>query len=247
MKEKKEKELKEGDVVLCTVKEIIKSQVFLNIDKYNKIGVMQFSEVAAGRIRNIRKYVAPNKKVVCKVLRILPDGHIDLSLRRVSMKEREEVMKEYTLNKDAESLLRVVLKNNFDKIKDEILKKYDSFYEFLLKFKENKNIAKEIGLKQKEIEEIEEEIKRRIKEKIVEKSYILLIQSYDANGLEKIKEIINKISGEGVKVKYISSPRYEVILEGKNYDEIEKKFNQIKNKIEKERKNFELIEIKEKK
>ncbi|MEM1577603.1 MAG: hypothetical protein QXM27_01115 [Candidatus Pacearchaeota archaeon] len=242
----KEKELKEGDVVLCTVKEIGKSQVFLIIDKYNKIGVMQFSEVAAGRIRNIRKYVSVNKKVVCKVLRILPDGHIDLSLRRVSMKEREEVMKEYKLNKDAENLLKVILKNDFEKIRDNILNKYESFHEFLLKFKENKNIAKEVGIKQKQIEEIEEEIKKRIKEKIVKKNYVLLLTTYDANGIKKIKDIFKKIIDEGVTIKYISPPRYELILEGKNYEEIEKKFIEIKNKIDKEKNNFEILEIKEK-
>ncbi len=75
-------ELTEGSLVLCTVKKIEKTNIFLDIDGYGE-GSMVLSEVAAGRIRNLREYVFPNKKIVCKILNI-DKGHIELSLRRVT-------------------------------------------------------------------------------------------------------------------------------------------------------------------
>jgi len=236
----------EGEIVLCTVKEIKKPQVFVNIDKYNKLGVIQFSEVAPGRIRNIREYVVPNKKIVCKVLRVFKEsGHIDLSLRRVTAKERMEVMKEYTLNKDAESLLKAILKEEFDKIKDKILEKYEGFYNFLEAFMKDKEIAKSIGIKPKFIKEIEEEVNRRFKEKEVESKYELNIKSFEIDGLERIKKFIKSIENKEVIVRYVTAPKYEVIIKSKNYDEIEKRYRQIKEKIMKENKNFDVLEIKE--
>jgi len=56
-------EFEEGDVVLCTVEKIEGTVVFVNIDGTNKQGTIITSEVAPGRIRNIREYVVPKKKI----------------------------------------------------------------------------------------------------------------------------------------------------------------------------------------
>ena len=89
-------ELKEDDIILCIVKRIEGTTVFLDIEDNGNLiqGTMIFSEVSPGRIRNIREYVVPNKKVVCKILRIR-DGHPELSLRRVTAKEREFILEIY--------------------------------------------------------------------------------------------------------------------------------------------------------
>ena len=87
--------LEEGDIVLCTVDRIVGTNVFVKIDsEQEKEGVIVFSEIAPGRIRNIRDYVVPKKKIVCKVLRISGD-RIDLSLRRVTQKEQKELKEKY--------------------------------------------------------------------------------------------------------------------------------------------------------
>ncbi len=88
---------KEDEIVLCTVKRIEGTSVFLTIEGGGE-GSMTFSEVSPGRIRNIREFIVPNKKIVCKVLRI-KGTQIELSLRRVTAKEREEVLEWYTKEK----------------------------------------------------------------------------------------------------------------------------------------------------
>ena len=78
--------LEVGDIVLCTVERIEKTIVFVKIEDENKDleGSIIMSEVAPGRIRNIRNYVVPKKKIVCKVLRI-SGNRIDLSFFFIGM------------------------------------------------------------------------------------------------------------------------------------------------------------------
>src|SRR3989344_185929 len=64
--------LEEGNLVLCSVTKIIGTTVFIHLDEYNIDGTLSFPEVAPGRIRNIRDYAFPGKKIVCKVLKIHP-------------------------------------------------------------------------------------------------------------------------------------------------------------------------------
>jgi len=64
------KNLKEGDNVLCTVEKIVGTTVFVKIEDNGGGGSIIVSEIAPGRIRNLRDYVVPNKKIVCKVLRM---------------------------------------------------------------------------------------------------------------------------------------------------------------------------------
>ena len=82
-------DFEEGDSVLCTVERIAGTTVFVKIEN-NGEGSIILSEIAPGRIRNIRDYVVPKKQIVCKVLRISGD-RIDLSFRRVTQKEQKEI------------------------------------------------------------------------------------------------------------------------------------------------------------
>ena len=82
----------DSELVICTVTKINPGSVFVNIDEYDRSGLIHISEISPGRIRNIRDYVKEGKKVVCKVLHVDSNkGHIDLSLRRVSDGQRKRL------------------------------------------------------------------------------------------------------------------------------------------------------------
>ena len=83
-----------GDFVICIVDRIVGTMVFVKIEGEEREGSLILSEVAPGRIRNLRDYVVPKKMIVCKVLRVSND-RIDLSLRRVSPKEKKEVLERF--------------------------------------------------------------------------------------------------------------------------------------------------------
>ena len=88
-----------NEIVLCTVKKIYGNTVFVDLNEYEKEGVLTISEIAPGRIRNLRDHVTEAKQIVCKVLRVdEKHNRIDVSLRRVPipvMKDKlEEIKKE---------------------------------------------------------------------------------------------------------------------------------------------------------
>ena len=129
--------LEVGDVVLCTVGRIEKTIVFVKIEDENKNleGSVIMSEIAPGRIRNIREYVVPKKKIVCKVLRI-SGNRIDLSLRRVTKKEKQEVLEDYKQERSYINILKSIIGNKAEEVKKEILKK-DQIYDFFEESKKN--------------------------------------------------------------------------------------------------------------
>jgi len=99
-------DFEESDVVLCTVERIVGTTVFVKIEGYGE-GSIILSEIAPGRIRNIRAHVVPKKKIVCKILRI-SGNRVELSLRRVTQKERKEVLDEYKQEKSYISMLKSI-------------------------------------------------------------------------------------------------------------------------------------------
>ena len=68
-------QIEEGQIVLCTVDKIVGTTVFVKIED-NGEGTITTSEISPGRIRNLRKYVIPGKKIVCKVLNTKNGTHL---------------------------------------------------------------------------------------------------------------------------------------------------------------------------
>ena len=94
MAERKPEWPEPGDLVIATIVTVTDYGAYATLDEYNKRGLLHVSEISSSWIRNIRDFVRENQKMVLKVLRVAPDkGHIDLSLRRVTKRERIEKIK----------------------------------------------------------------------------------------------------------------------------------------------------------
>src|SRR3989344_7066847 len=137
-------ELEVGDIVMCTVDRIVGTVVFVRIHLRNKEleGSIITSEIAPGRIRNLRDYVFPNKKIVCKVLRITGD-RIDLSLRRVSLKEQKEIKEREKQERNYKSIIKGIAGKDAESIIKEILKE-GSVYNFFEEIKINPEKSEKI-------------------------------------------------------------------------------------------------------
>jgi len=107
-------ELEEGQIVMCTVEKIIGTTVFVKIQDDGE-GTVTTSEISPGRIRNLRDYVVPGKKIVCKILRIDNRG-THLSLRRVKQNEKKEVLDKISKERSYKAILKTVLKDDSNKI-----------------------------------------------------------------------------------------------------------------------------------
>src|SRR4030043_2027055 len=98
-----------GDLVIASIESVMDYGAYANLDEYNKRGFLHISEISSTRIRNVRDFVRERQKMVLKVLRVdLEKGHIDLSLRRVTKRERIEKIFLWKKERKAEALLRGV-------------------------------------------------------------------------------------------------------------------------------------------
>lgn len=232
--------LEVGDIVMCTVDRIVGTIVFVKIDGNGEGGII-LSEIASGRIRNLREYVVPKKRIVCKVLRI-SGNRIDLSLRRVTQKEQKEIKEQYKQEKGYTSILKSVLKNNTDKIIKEISKQ-GTIYKFLQASKQNseeleKLVGKEDSKKILKIIDAQKQKKAIIKKEIS-------LTTTESNGLELIKNIFKDITN--AEIKYISAGRYVLQTESTDIKTADKNLKEILKNIEKKAKNENIsFSIKEK-
>ena len=98
-----------GDLVIATIESVMDYGAYANLDEYNKRGFLHISEISSARIRNLHDFIRERQKIVLKVLRVdLDKGHIDLSLRRVTKRERIEKIKVWKKDRKGEVLLRTV-------------------------------------------------------------------------------------------------------------------------------------------
>ena len=83
-----------GELVIATIESITTYGAYANLDEYEKKGLLHISEISSSWIRNIRDFVREGQKIVLKVVRVKPEkGQIDVSLRRVTRRERIEKTK----------------------------------------------------------------------------------------------------------------------------------------------------------
>ena len=242
--------LEVGDIVLCTVIRIVGTVVFVKIDgngerfrgrdNHSKQitrarsgieGSIIMSEIAPGRIRNLREYVVPKKVIVCKILRISPNGHIDLSLRRVTQKEQKEIKEQSKQERSYKSVLKSILKEKAEEIINKILEQ-DKVFEFLQEAKENpKELEKIVGKENaKKILNILKSQKQ--KTAIIKKE--ISLKTTKPDGIKLIKEILGKINN--AEIKYLSAGNYIIKTKSDNLKTADNNLKKILEEIEKKSK-----------
>lgn len=222
----------EGELVMCTVTKVQFHSVFVNLDEYNKGGMIHISEVSPGRIRNIRDFVKEDKKVVCKVLRITEEkGHIDLSLRRVTESQKrakvDEIKQEQKVEKIVElaaNKLKLDLNKAFNEIADKVTGKYHSIYACFQEAVADESLFGSLGIEKKLANELLDAVKQRIKKAEVEIRGKLKLTSYQPDGVEIIKKALKKaeeVGKENIIIKYLGGGTYNIIAKARDYKEAE--------------------------
>lgn len=225
-------ELKEDDLVLCTVTQIEGATVFVELEDGKK-GSISMSEIAAGRIRNLREYVVINKKIVCKVLKV-EKNNLELSLRRVTGRERDELLDKYKKEKTASALLKAVLKdsNSIDRIKKDM-----PLAEFVAKSKEDSKIASKY-LTKEEIENLEKTFSEK-QEKEKNSKAVVTIKSFSSTGIEDIKEILEET--KGISISYLGSGKFSVISTSQDFKEAKNKLDSTLESMQKKAKEKKMV------
>jgi translation initiation factor 2 subunit 1 len=231
--EKKQGFPEEGELVLCTVTSVQFHSVFVQLDEYGKTGMIHISEVAPGRIRNIRDFVIEGKKVVCKVLKVhLDRGHIDLSLRRVTEMQKRQKITALKQQQNAEKILEHVAKSVgskpdelFAKVNQKAVELAGSLYGLFQEAVKDESILNQISLSEKERKVLLEVVTQRVKAPEVEVVGKLKVQSYAPDGVEHVKNALKaglKSSNNSADVKYLGSGTFRVAVKAPDYKEAEK-------------------------
>lgn len=228
----------EDDVVLCTVTKIESTTVFVNIEG-NGSGSIVLSEIAAGRIRNLREYVSPNKKIVCKVLKVYPD-HAELTLRRVTGKERDAVLEIYKKEQTFKRILSA-LEVSPEKIINDIKQDFE-IPEFLEEAKENREILQKYFTKEQA-----EKLSKMLEEKVEKQKTIKKIFTLSSNSPDGIKSLKEILSSTPLSRSYLGSSKFSISSSAKDFKTAEKAISQALEEIEKKAKEKKVhFELKEK-
>lgn len=223
-------ELQEGDLALCTVERIDRTTVFVNLETGQQ-GTIITSEIAPGRIRNLRDYVSPGRKIVCKILKI--DGNnINLSLRRVTPKEKKEVADRHEKERNSLGILRSVLGEKANEIAEK-MKEELSLSEFLQNCKDNPKKLQEYMPKE-EAEKICKIISEK-KEKSVEVKHKFMLSSKKPDGIVLIKSILSSCKGN-CDISYIAAGKFTIKIKSSDYKKANSEISSALIEIEKKAK-----------
>ena len=234
-----------GDLVIATIKKITDYGAYVTLDEYNKEGLLHISEVSSSWVRNIRSFIREGQKVVLKVLRVnVKKEHVDLSLRRVTRRERKDKILSWKKERKADTLLRMAAEklklspeefNN--KIKSLLEKDFEEIHEELENVaKEGADVLIKAGIPKNIATVLEEIAREKIKLPMVKIKGTLDLQCTKPNGVSAIKEaLLNAqkvpIKDAKIEVYVVSPPKYRIVVSAQDYKEAEKILSKAVDKV----------------
>ncbi|MFA6461118.1 MAG: S1 RNA-binding domain-containing protein [Candidatus Woesearchaeota archaeon] len=232
------------EIVLCKVTKLYPNSVFVDLQEYpGKVGVVYISEVAPGRIRNLRDYVDLDRQIVCKVIRVdSSTGNIDLSLRRVNSTQRMDKLEEIKQELKAETLFKGVcektkkpLQETYNQVSKKMFVEYSHMY---LCFRDvasgNANLEK-MGVEKDFAKELTSVIVDKFKAPKIYINGDITLKSYASEGVEKIKSTLIAIKNisSSISITYLGGGKYKFVIEDVEYKPAEKNLVKIEDILEK--------------
>ena len=224
-----------GDLVIATIETVTDYGAYAKLDEYNKRGLLHVSEISSSWIRNIRDFVREGQKMVLKVLRVDTEkGHIDLSLRRVTKREKIEKIKSWKKDRKAEALLREVAEKVglsdeevYEKAGVLVEEKYGLYEGFEKVVKEGTEVLTKIGVSESLAKVFAEVAEERIHVKMVKVKGTLEIRCMKPNGVKIIRDSFldakkaEKTKDADVRFYVVAAPKYSVEVLAENYKRAE--------------------------
>jgi translation initiation factor 2 subunit 1 len=220
-----------GDLVIATIESVMDYGAYANLDEYHRRGFLHISEISSARIRNVRDFVREKQKMVLKVVRVDTEkGHIDLSLRRLTKRERIEKIKSWKKDRKGEALLSAVA----EKVglpKDEVYQKaglileekYGLYEGFERVVKDGPEILTKLGIPEDLTKAIAEVAQERISIKLVKVRGVVEVRCMKPNGVKCIQEAFvaakkaQKAKDGNIEFSVIAAPKYSVQVSAENW------------------------------
>jgi len=224
-----------GDLVIATVETVTDYGAYVNLDEFEKKGLLHVSEISSSWIRNIRDFVREGQKVVLKVLRVDSEkSHIDLSLRRVTKREKIEKIMSWKKERKAEALIRSVAEKTgvsvteiYDKAGEQMENEYGLYESFEKAVREGPEVLTKIGVPEQIAAAIVEVGQERIQVPMVKVKGMVELRCMKPNGVKIIKEAFvnakkaEKLSDAKVRFYVVATPKYGVEVMAEDYKRAE--------------------------
>ncbi len=210
---------------------------YVKLDEYNdKEALVHISEIATTWVKNIRNHAREGQKLVLKVLRVnAQKGQIDLSLRRVTGREKTDKLLEWKKNKRADSILSLAAEKigsdskKIDEIKEKIFAKYPNIFNALeISVEKGEKIFKDLDIEDDWASTLTEIARQKIKIDTATVKGTIEVSSTNPAGVDDVKEAlinakkVEEASGTQISVYTIGAPKYRVEITAKNYSIAEK-------------------------
>lgn len=234
-----------GELVMATVDDVTDYGAYVKLDEYDKKGLLHISEISSSWVRNIRNLVRERQKVVLKVIRVdRTKGHINVSLRRVTKRERIAKIKSWKRERKAEVLLRsaaeeagLTFEEVYEKAGSLMEQEYGLYDAFEKAAKEGVEVFTEIGVPQELAATLAGIAKERVRTPMVRVKGIVELSCMKSNGVEVIKEAFRK-AGESKKFgdvnlrSYVmAAPKYRIEVMAGDYKRAETVLHSLAEKI----------------
>ena len=234
-----------GDLVIATIESVMDYGAYANLDEFKKRGFLHISEISSARIRNVRDYVRENQKMVLKVLRVdVEKGHIDLSLRRVTRRERIEKIKSWKKERKADTLLHAIAEKAglsdqevYQKAGAPIEEKYGLYEGFEKAVKDGVEMLTKLGIPEDLANIITQVAEERIRIKMVKVRGVLEIRCMKPNGIKCIQDAFAAAKkaqkARDIKIEFyvIAAPKYSLEVSADNWKRAEELLDKVSESV----------------
>jgi translation initiation factor 2 subunit 1 len=223
-----------GDLVIATVDTVTDYGAYAKLDEFGKRGLLHVSEISSSWIRNIRDFVRENQKLVLKVLRVDAEkGHVDLSLRRVTKRERIEKIKSWKKERKADALLRGVAEKLglppeevYARAAAVLEEKYGLYEGFERLVKDGPDVLTKLGVAEDVAAAFAQVAEERIHVKLVKVRGTIEVKCTTPNGVKCIQDAFTaakalKPRDSKVEFHVLAAPKYSVEVAAENWKRAE--------------------------
>lgn len=225
-----------GEFVIATAVKLQDHGVYVSLDEYGKGGYIPIGEVASTWVKNIRDFVKEGQKLVLKVIRVDDrKGHVDLSIRKVTEREKKDKLIQYKKSKKAEKLLESAgktLNKGYEEavttvgipLEDHFGDLYSALEAASVK---GAGVLSAAGVPENWAKALYEISKDHVEPPVVQVTGVIQISSTKAKGVEDIKKSIadgrkaSAAPGIMVEITYVGAPRYRIEVTAKDYKSAE--------------------------
>lgn len=229
-----------GDLVVATVTRVVDYGAYVKLDEYDGVeGLIHISEIASTYVRNIRVHVREGLKLVLKVLRVSSQrAQVDLSLRRVTGREKSEKMLEWKRVKKADSIIKgaaerlKVGEEDVSKVSAVIYEKFDNpFDAFEEAIDEGEETFSKLGISEDWAKALTEVARSKIKLEKAKVTGTVELTCVKTAGVEAIRQALHeakkvkKTRGTTIKIYTVGSPRYRLEVRSKEITDAQATLN----------------------